>query len=97
MSVEDYKPMWVREMSGCEEVKSDMCNGFLVKPTSSIAMSLTQIKRMSQEKQLSVGHDGRMPVMSAAFKIRICHTMERLGEDVNGNYSLRENEAQSIF
>lgn len=31
---EDYKPMWVREMSEYE-VKNDMCNGFLVKATSS--------------------------------------------------------------
>lgn len=29
-------------MSGCEEeVKNDMCNGFLVKPTSSVTVSLT--------------------------------------------------------
>lgn len=46
---------------------------------------------MSQEKQLLVERDGRMAVMSVAFKIQNLPFYGML-EDVSGNYNLREND-----
>lgn len=47
---------------------------------------------MSQEKQLLVERDGTMAVMSVDFKIQNLPFYGMLGEDVSGNYNLREND-----